>query len=303
MADPGAMELRRWNLLTGKPLAALKLITGIPAPKPRISDEQVASPLGQPLGVEMTGSLCIAADGSVQVLSEKSDRKTCTILLPAFDGKTGRLRRTTVVQSVPFASVLGAKMIELSRQTFIPLHAFGIAPRPGAAQVGIALMDQFQIRDTATGKLIRTLFSSDAWNGDFVEFEFSPRGDSIATGRGQMWNISTGKPKPFPAARVTQTAFPSIAFARAAEDGPDLFVALDSSHGTVTLTDAVSGARLFTMTDFGLAKGKTTGDQWLSVTPDGHYSGSPGIEKMFRWRVEHELFPAEKFAGMMRQAP
>jgi WD40 repeat protein len=36
---------------------------------------------------------------------------------------------------------------------------------------------------------------------------------------------------------------------------------------------------------------------WIFFTPSGYYTGSPGVEKFIRWRVDEKLFPAAKYSA------
>lgn len=47
---------------------------------------------------------------------------------------------------------------------------------------------------------------------------------------------------------------------------------------------------------------------WITITPDGHYTASPGAERVIRWRIGNRLYPASRYAstyhrpGLVRRA-
>lgn len=43
------------------------------------------------------------------------------------------------------------------------------------------------------------------------------------------------------------------------------------------------------------------GQDWLAYTPEGCYTGSPGVEAFLRWRKGAELLGAEAFAAQYRK--
>lgn len=144
--------------------------------------------------------------------------------------------------------------------------------------------------DATTGKLSRTLPLFDSggfWHaGVPVAVAAFANSRLVATqtrlGEITLWEAPTG--------RRLQTFKGPKRVIRSMCFSPDCrLLATASWDGTVHLWDVNTGrqrARIINLTD---------PKEWLVVTPDGHYDGSPEGCKRVAWRVGRELLPAEHF--------
>jgi hypothetical protein len=46
----------------------------------------------------------------------------------------------------------------------------------------------------------------------------------------------------------------------------------------------------------------TAADDWLATTPEGFYTGSPGIDRFLAWRVGDDLRTADSLGPQLRGA-
>jgi hypothetical protein len=58
-----------------------------------------------------------------------------------------------------------------------------------------------------------------------------------------------------------------------------------AADGTARIWDIKSGAEVARLIPLDL------GSNWVTVTPDGYFIGSPGGKKMAGWRIDGDLFP------------
>ncbi len=76
------------------------------------------------------------------------------------------------------------------------------------------------------------------------------------------------------------------------------FVASGSADGQVKIWNAADGKLLATVLSLTVldAKGKPVGDnEWVVVTPEGYYNGSPVAVKVIQWRIEGKYYPADRY--------
>jgi WD40 repeat protein len=77
------------------------------------------------------------------------------------------------------------------------------------------------------------------------------------------------------------------------------FVASGGSDGQVKIWNAADGKLLATVLSLTVldAKGKPVGDnEWVVVTPEGYYNGSPAAVKVIQWRIDGDKYhPADRY--------
>jgi WD40 repeat protein len=141
---------------------------------------------------------------------------------------------------------------------------------------------QVVLWDTATGTVLRRIQDT---HGAVTTVLFSPDGKILATSGSQddsirLWDVATGaglRVLGLPASpSISVDAKTPIVFLRG---GKFLARGLRS----VKIWDMGSGDELLTMTAIG-------GDDWLAITPDGLFDGSPQAWEEFVWRLGPDLF-------------
>lgn len=105
--------------------------------------------------------------------------------------------------------------------------------------------------------------------------------------------------------RTLHGHFGRVSAIAASADGKTLVSA--GADGTVRVWDVTSGrerAALLSLPGSASASalpGETPGD-WLAVTPEGFYEGSPGAGRSVHWRVDPDVFPVEAYQKSFRRA-
>jgi len=144
--------------------------------------------------------------------------------------------------------------------------------------------------DATTGERVRTLPGEvllDIVGGKLLTREWSREGNAL-----HVYDPGTGKLERTLARRGLLTA---VAPAR-----PWLIVAAD--HG-IEVVDLTTGQVLVTLLALGPSKGKLS-REWIAFTPQGHYTGSPEMGPLFRWRVGEELVSTDEYdARFHRRQP
>jgi WD40 repeat protein len=133
-----------------------------------------------------------------------------------------------------------------------------------------------RIWDAATGNEVTGL-PVDAGGG----ISFLPDGRTLLLGRNggggfTYWNLSPGV-----AERTVSLALPgwSKSYATCLDFSPDLRTAFTMWANCIMLWDTDTGKRRATLASL-------AGDDWLAVSADGHYRGSPGVERELVYVVE-----------------
>jgi WD40 repeat protein len=149
--------------------------------------------------------------------------------------------------------------------------------------------------DVRTGRLVHAL-ERDQSAGRVVAF--SPDGTTLAcSGRGKaiaLWDVRTGKMLREVPGHVHPAN--SVAFTpdgRALVSGGDCQTVMVRDHGSGRLR-----ATLMTNTP---GKDGAGSEDWLAITPEGHYDGSPGVDRLLAWWVGEELQTAERLAESRRR--
>jgi WD40 repeat protein len=178
--------------------------------------------------------------------------------------------------------------------------------------------------DVSTGKELRTLSTADGLIGSIA---FSPDGQTLTDGE-SIWNVATG----LELGRLKGHSSKAIAFS---SDGKILCLGGHGYDNTITLWDVSTGVALRTLSGHSnrvnsvafsldnkylvsgsedatikvweVASGKELAsliaiDQhdWIVVTPDGLFDGSPGAWNKIIWRFNNNTFshaPVEAFFG------
>jgi len=116
---------------------------------------------------------------------------------------------------------------------------------------------------------------------------FSPTGDlvaaALADGYIRIWNPGTGELVHILQGHDSPVVAVSFLAGRDPSAGHLLLVS-EGAEGTIRLWDAHSGDLLATLLNCG------SGTDWLAVTPDGLFDGTPAAWKQLNWRFSSETF-------------
>ncbi len=159
------------------------------------------------------------------------------------------------------------------------LYSIAVSP-DGKILAGGGLSNRAKLWDPNSGMLLRTLVThSDSVYG----VTFSPNNKTLATlGNGiiELWDLNTGVRTGNFSGYMTRMAF-----------SPDGRILATADQGVVRLRDSRTGDELASMI--------AVGDQdWLVVTPEGFFDGSPAAWNNILWRFSPQLYdvaPAEAF--------
>jgi hypothetical protein len=127
---------------------------------------------------------------------------------------------------------------------------------------------------------------------------FSPNGKTLASGSFdgivKLWDTQTGEAKY--TLRGHNDYVISLAFSPNGK-----ILASGSNDTTVRLWDIPSGRHLATLITLPLPEGEKESTDYLVVTPEGYYDGSPKAERVIKWRVGNDLFPVEDYKNLFHR--
>ncbi len=109
-----------------------------------------------------------------------------------------------------------------------------------------------------------------------------------------LWDIATGAGKP-----VLRMGGLGMKFPQFTRDLSSLRLAAAAPDGSVRIWNELdaAGERWVALT--ALRTERRT--EWMAVTANGHYDGSPGSGELVSWRAEDQLYPAARFENRFRR--
>ena len=143
-----------------------------------------------------------------------------------------------------------------------------------------------RIWQTGDGQLSQTLTGHE---GKVNSVSFSPDGSELTSSSQdktlRIWNVSTG-------ASVRTIAGHAGAVYQASYSADGQFLCSASDDGSVIIWRSVNGERISTLISL------KESDDWLVVTPEGFFDGSPSSWEQLSWRFDRDTFnvkPVEVF--------
>jgi WD40 repeat protein len=136
-----------------------------------------------------------------------------------------------------------------------------------------------------------------------TEIAFSPDGKLLAVAshdnKAMIWDVAKGTLKY--ALSGTNDQIVTVAFS---SDGKYLLGG--DSNGAISRWSSHSGRLIATSMFLPSLQPDATADEadtfeWITYTPEGYYSGSPGVEEFFHWRLGEHIFPAAQYAKTYRR--
>jgi WD40 repeat protein len=224
-------------------------------------------------------AVTFAADGRTLV-SGGADQ--CVRFWDVPTSRPGRVLRAAAFRP---AKILGKEEGVITAVALSPdgglIAMCGCSEAPG---IGNSLV---RVWDARTGELKHTL-ERDQARGRFVAF--SPDGATLASnGTGKsiaLWDVRTGQ---FLRQLVGHPHPPhSAAFT---PDGRSLVSGAD--YREVKIWDTTSARLRATLKTFAEGRDAPATGEWLAYTPDDDYDGSPGVERLLRWRLGDGSLTAE----------
>jgi WD40 repeat protein len=198
-----------------------------------------------------------------------------------WDARTGRPLRTIRPPKSLRERILGSRVspntsVALSPDSGTLVTCSGsISPDYGDRQI--------RAWDTQTGALRRE-FSRPQSAGRFVAL--SPDGTTVATsGLGKaiaLWDVKTGH-------LVRELVGHPHPPQSAAFSADGRLLVSGGDYRTVKVWEVATGRLLATFITFSESRPGSAQDDWLALTADGSYDGSPGLDRFLRWRVGDEL--------------
>jgi WD40 repeat protein len=138
-------------------------------------------------------------------------------------------------------------------------------------------------------------FAETGNGADWVAVAPDGRTAAVADNNGviRLWDIKTGE------ALRTLTGHSGPALSVAFSDDGTAIVS-SGADSTVRVWDAATGHLRATLIPFN-AHQPGGGLDWLAVTPEGYYDGSPGASRFIRWQVGSASYPVEAFEDVLRR--
>ena len=253
--------------------------------------------------------LAATSGGSVKVWDATTGRELFTlehspevVYMSSTGGRTGQklFRYVTLLKFSPDSRILASgsqnhtlKLWDVS--TGRELHSFGVSVPPSTiytsgvtsaafspngkilATIGAqGGPNEIKLWDVATGSELKVLFGHSTWVSSAA---FSPDGRLLVNGSAdgsiEIWDVDAGLVK-----RVL--AGPSGAGSPAAFSPNGKILASTTADGAIKLWDVMAGQELITL--FAIDD-----EDWLAVTPDGLFDGSPSAWGKILWRFSQNL--------------
>lgn len=263
-------SIRLWDAISKKPLAVLKGHTN-----------SVSA-----IGVSASGNLIVSGSLDKTVGLWSFETKT---RIGVLNGHSGEVISAAISPDEKIiASASSDKTIKLwdvRTQTLIrTLEAHSeevdtIAFSPDSRTLVSGSLDKtIRIWEVATGNLRQTI---DGHAGKINSVVFSPDGSRIVTG-GQdqaikIWNLSDGQP-----AGVLKGHSGAVFSLSFSNDGQ--WLASASEDGSLIIWDSRTGEQKATLVSL------KSSDDWLVVSPQGFFDGSPAAWEQLFWRFEKNTF-------------
>jgi len=148
-----------------------------------------------------------------------------------------------------------------------------------------------KVWDRQTGLLLRT-FEPPHLVHNTHSLAFSPDGMTLATAAAdrevKLWDLETGNLRRSLTGHTHLVS--TVAFT---PDGKQIISG--SWDQAIKIWHATNGSLLATLLILPPAQEDAVASDWLVVTPEGYYDGSPGAARFIRWRVGNDRFPVEAY--------
>lgn len=230
---------------------------------------------------------------SGDMLQEANSMTSDAYGIRAFGTSPDGKRIVVVDGSSPQVRVFDATTLRPS-QTLLGLNgpARFVAIGDDGVTVAAAAYNRICLWDASTGRLKRTI---DQVKENIFSLDLSPDCLHLVAAAGRslrFWKVETGEP----AKVITPKEFLNFTFAKFVNG--ERVVAGGDLNSELSVWDIKSAER--TLTLYGLP---SDGDkaQWLAITPEGFFDGSPDCEAWLRWRFSGSLLPGAEFARAMRR--
>jgi hypothetical protein len=145
--------------------------------------------------------------------------------------------------------------------------------------------------DAHTHQWLRT-FGPGPDVGHVRAIAFSPDSQTLAAAAEEttvtLWDVRTGN--------LQRTLTGHVNWVHAVRFSPDgRRISSGSDDQTIKIWNAADGRLLTTLLTLPPTLPDQPATDWLAVTPEGYYDGSPGAARFIQWRLGNDLFPVEAF--------
>ncbi|HEV7682045.1 MAG TPA: caspase family protein [Pyrinomonadaceae bacterium] len=272
----GDKTIRVWDVSSG---SVLRTLTG--------HTDEVLSVAFNPRGDLLAST---GMDKSIRLWDVNSGTQIKSLIDPVAELQVARVaRQPQLLDLLTKGNILGGGVVAFSPDGQIlaaSVGGYGIA-RIGNEEKAAKLTDEIRIYDVASGAELHRLTGLE----DTVQsLSFSSDGQRLASGGADkvisIWEVATG--------RRTETLKNNLDFDTYAAFVPNGNLVAGVSRGLLSLWDAGSGQLLATMTSI---KGS---NEWLVVTPDGLFDGSPQAWHQLLWRFSErtlDVLSVESYFG------